>query len=157
MNIFAGVVYLREQHLTRVNKLYLMSDEEARENLKNNLEYWASLDNTSFKNDFIQLYNIPSYQKELSSMLSSQGFERTYKNAKDSAIKLLESFDDFIISIDNPDSLIQAVDFRTSRFKLSIKMTNNSDVFAILDNLINFESLLIKSISQVRPSSGKNR
>ena len=134
-----------------------MSDEEARENLKNNLEYWASLDNTSFKNDFIQLYNIPSYQKELSSMLSSQGFERTYKNAKDSAIKLLESFDDFIISIDNPDSLIQAVDFRTSRFKLSIKMTNNSDVFAILDNLINFESLLIKSISQVRPSSGKNR
>ena len=157
MNIFAGVVYLREQHSTRVNKLYLMSDEEARENLKNNLEYWASLDNTSFKNDFIQLYNIPSYQKELSSMLSSQGFERTYKNAKDSAIKLLESFDDFIISIDNPDSLIQAVDFRTSRFKLSIKMTNNSDVFAILDNLINFESLLIKSISQVRPSSGKNR
>ena len=134
-----------------------MSDEEARENLKNNLEYWASLDNTSFKNDFIQLYNIPSYQKELSSMLSSQGFERTYKNAKDSAIKLLESFDDFIISIDNPDSLIQAVDFRTSRFKLSIKMTNNSDVYAILDNLINFESLLIKSISQVRPSSGKNR
>ena len=134
-----------------------MSDEEARENLKNNLEYWASLDNTSFKNDFIQLYNIPSYQKELSSMLSSQGFERTYKNAKDSAIKLLESFDDFIISIDNPDSLIQAVDFRTSRFKLSIKMTIISDVFAILDNLINFESLLIKSISQVRPSSGKNR
>ena len=62
---------------------------------------WANLDNTSFKNDFIKLYNIQPYQKQLSNVLSSQGFERTCMNAKDLAIKFLESFGDFIISIDD--------------------------------------------------------
>ena len=90
-------------------------------------------------------------------MLSSQSFERTYKNSKDLAIKFLESFDDFIISIDDPGSFIGAVNFRTTRFKRNLKITNDSDVFAVLDNLINFESLLFKSISQVQFSSGKLR
>ena len=135
-----------------------MSDEEARENLRNNLEFWANLDNTSVKNNFIQSYN----RSSRSFLITVEEFERTYQNSKNLAFEFLENFDNFFALIDVPNSFMRHVDNNTIILKedfIKITYTGNSNFYvsAMFNHLINFNNHLLESMGQFRSESSKLR
>ena len=136
----------------------MMSGEEARQNLKNNLEYWANLDETNLKNNFIQLNN----RSSRSFLLSAEEFERTYQNSKNFASKFLENFDHFLTLIDDSNSFMQIVDNNTIILKedcIKNTYTGSSNLYfsAMFNHLIKFKNYLFEILSQVRSASDKRK
>ena len=134
---------------------------DARQNLKDNLKYWADLDKTEIKNDFIRLYNI-SLNQDLDSsnsyMISVEEFERIYQNAKDLASELLESFDHLFLLIGEPSLFMRTVNFTTKALKRNIETTDNSIYFFdALGGLDAFKNHLSGFLAQVRTDLGKIR
>ena len=134
---------------------------DARQNLKDNLKYWADLDKTEIKNDFIRLYNI-SLNQDLDSsnsyMISVEEFERIYQNAKDLASELLESFDHLFLLIGEPSLFMRTVNFTTKALKRNIETTDNSIYFIdALGGLDAFKNHLSGFLAQVRTDLGKIR
>ena len=136
----------------------MMSGEEARQNLKNNLEYWANLDETNLKNNFIPLHN----RSSRSFLLSAEEFERTYQNSKNFASKFLENFDHFLTLIDDSNSFMQIVDNNTIILKedcIKNTYTGSSNLYfsAMFNHLIKFKNYLFEILSQVRSASDKRK
>ena len=136
----------------------MMSGEDARQNLKNNLEYWANLDETNLKNNFIPLHN----RSSRSFLLSAEEFERTYQNSKNLASKFLENFDHFLTLIDDPNSFMQNVDNNTIILKedfIKNTYTGSSNLYfsAMFNHLIKFKNYLFEILSQVRSASDKRK
>ena len=129
---------------------------DAQQNLKDNLKYWADLDKTEFKNDFIRLYN-SLFNQDNPNMISVEVFETIYQNAKDLAFVFLENFDHFLMLIDEPSLFMLTVSFTTKALKRNIEIADNSDFIATFVSLTAFNAHLSGFLAQVRTDSGKIR